>query len=213
MWLTFDITIKLKNTFVMKLTKQASTIVSGEVIETSKLLRNLYFTRVGFSILWVILVATLSKNNAAIATVLFIIYPAWDVIATFFDIKVNTSDASKTPQYVNAAIGIITTIAVILALQKGIPEALMVFGAWAILTGLIQLILGLRRRKQLGGQWPMIISGGQSMLAGVSFIAMAHDPKSGITTLAGYAAFGAFYFLLSAIRLSKTIKTWSVSAI
>jgi uncharacterized membrane protein HdeD (DUF308 family) len=90
-------------------------------------------------------------------------------------------------------------------LQKGIPEALIVSGAWAIFTGLIQLILGLRRRKQLGGQWPMIISGGQSVLAGGAFIAMAHAPNAGISTLAGYAAFGAFYFILIAVRLSKTI--------
>lgn len=179
---------------------------SAETIETARSLRRLYFLRASFSIIWVILVSTLAKTNPAIATVLFIIYPAWDAIATFLDIKANPPAASKTPQYVNAGISIITTIAVTIALQKGIPAAFMVFGAWAILTGLIQLILGLRRRKQLGGQWPMIISGGQSALAGGAFIAMAHDPNAGISTLAGYAAFGAFYFILTAVRLSKTIK-------
>lgn len=181
---------------------------SAETIETARSLRRLYFLRASFSIIWVILVSTLAKTNPAIATVLFIIYPAWDAIATFLDIKANPPAASKTPQYVNAGISIITTIAVTIALQKGIPAAFMVFGAWAILTGLIQLILGLRRRKQLGGQWPMIISGGQSALAGGAFIAMAHDPNAGISTLAGYAAFGAFYFILTAVRLSKTIKEW-----
>lgn len=179
---------------------------SAETIITARSLRRLYFLRASFSIIWVILVSTLAKTNPAIATVLFIIYPAWDAIATFLDIKANPPAASKTPQYVNAGISIITTIAVTIALQKGIPAAFMVFGAWAILTGLIQLILGLRRRKQLGGQWPMIISGGQSALAGGAFIAMAHDPNAGISTLAGYAAFGAFYFILTAVRLSKTIK-------
>jgi uncharacterized membrane protein HdeD (DUF308 family) len=194
----------------MNSASQAGIVVSREDVETAKSLRKLYYTRAAFSIVWVILVAAFAKNNAAIATVLFIIYPAWDAIATFFDIKANPTTASKTPQYVNAAISMITTVAVALTLQTGIPGALMVFGAWAILTGLIQLILGLRRRKQLGGQWPMIISGGQSMLAGGSFIAMAHEPTSGITTLAGYAAFGAFYFLLSAVRLSKTVKATPV---
>jgi len=185
--------------------------VSSPAVETAISLRKLYFFRAAFAILWVILVTTLAKSNTAIATVLFIIYPAWDVIATYFDIQANPPAANKTPQYVNAAIGIATTIGVILALQEGIPEALTVFGVWAILTGLIQLILGLRRRKQLGAQWPMIISGGQSMLAGAAFIAMAHKPDQGITTLAGYAAFGAFYFLLTAFRLSKTIKADQVT--
>lgn len=190
----------------MTSTNQSNSGVSSPAIETARSLQKLYFLRAGFSIIWVILVASLAKTNTAIATALFIVYPAWDVIATFFDIKANPPAADKTPQYVNAVIGIATAIGVILALQKGIPQALIVFGAWAILTGLIQLILGLRRRKQLGGQWPMIISGGQSMVAGGAFIAMAHQPNQGITTLAGYAAFGAFYFLLSAFRLSKTIK-------
>ena len=195
----------------MTSTTQSNFSVSSQAIDTARSLRKLYFLRAGFSILWVILVAALAKTNTTIATVLFIIYPAWDAIATYFDIQANPPAADKMPQYVNAGISIVTTIGVILALQKGIPQALIVFGAWAILTGLIQLILGLRRRKQLGGQWPMIISGGQSMLAGGSFIAMAHAPNQGITTLAGYAAFGAFYFLLTAFALSKTIKAAQVT--
>ncbi|WP_461117735.1 DUF308 domain-containing protein [Spirosoma jeollabukense] len=190
----------------MKSTHQTSRFASNQVVETARSLRTLYFTRAAFSIVWVILVAALAKTNATIATILFILYPAWDALATFFDIRANPPTANKTPQYVNIAISSTTTVAVSIALQKGLPEALIVFGAWALLTGLIQLILGLRRRKQLGAQWPMILSGGQSMLAGVSFIVMAHAPNQGITTLAGYAAFGAFYFLLSAFRLTRTIK-------
>ncbi|MCF0074178.1 hypothetical protein LZD49_27085 [Dyadobacter sp. CY261] len=194
----------------MKSTDQSHSGISSEAIETAKSLRKLYFMRAAFSIVWVILVAAFAKTNVTIATVLFIIYPAWDAFATFFDMKANPPASNKGPQFLNIAISITTTVAVIVALQNGIPQALIVFGVWAILTGLIQLILGLRRRKQLGGQWPMIISGGQSMLAGGSFIAMANAPDSGITTLAGYAAFGAFYFILAAFRLSKTIKAETI---
>ncbi|MDB5158402.1 MAG: hypothetical protein JWR50_3109 [Mucilaginibacter sp.] len=175
-------------------------------IQTAKSLRSLYFARTAFSVIWVILISIFVKTNSGIAGILFIIYPAWDVIATYLDIRANPPHVSKTPQYVNAVIGVLTTIGVALALQKGVPAALMVFGVWALITGLIQLILGLRRRKELGGQWPMIISGGQSMLAGSVFIAMANSPTMGISSLAGYSAFGAFYFLLAAIRLSKNIK-------
>jgi uncharacterized membrane protein HdeD (DUF308 family) len=162
-------------------------------------LRNLYFTRAAFSVIWVILIGLYA--NTSLAMFLLIIYPAWDVIATFLDIRANGQ--ATTPHYVNAAISTITTIAVGFALQKGVPEALIVFGIWAILTGLIQLILAIRRKKHLGGQWPMIISGGQSMIGGSSFIILAHDPKMGIVSLAGYAAFGAFYYLLSAFRLLR----------
>jgi len=185
---------------------QSIAVPDGQSAETAASLRKLYFTRAAFSVSWVILVALLAKTSATLASILLIIYPAWDVIGTFLDIRANHKATSKTPQYVNAVISSITTVAVGLALQKGVPEALMVFGAWAIGTGLIQLILGLRRRKLLGGQWPMIISGGQSMLGGTSFILLAHDPTKGISSLAGYAAFGAFYYLLAAFRLGKTVK-------
>ena len=180
--------------------------IDSTIVQTAKSLRNLYFARTAFSIVWIILISIFAKTNSGIAAILLIIYPAWDVFATYLDIRANPPHLSKTPQYINAGIGILITIGVALALQKGVPTALMVFGAWAIITGLVQLILGLRRRKELGGQWPMIISGGQSMLAGGVFIAMANAPTMGISNLAGYSAFGAFYFLLAAIRLSKTIK-------
>jgi len=183
-----------------------NTTNSTITVQTARSLRRLYFTRTAFSVIWVILISVFVKTNSSIAETLFIIYPAWDVFATYLDIKANPPQMSKNPQYVNAVIGILTTIGVALALQKGVSVALIVFGAWAIVTGLVQLILGLRRRKELGGQWPMIISGGQSMLAGSVFIAMANSPTMGINSLAGYSAFGAFYFLLAAIRLSKTIK-------
>ena len=180
--------------------------ISGQTVETARSLRKLYFVRAAFSVTWVILVAMFAKTEPGIASILLIIYPAWDVIGTFLDIRANRNSSSKTPQYVNAAISSITTVAVGLAIQKGVPEALMVFGVWAILTGLIQLVLGLRRRKLLDGQWPMIISGGQSMIGGTSFIILAHAPTMGIASLAGYAGFGAFYYLLAAFRLNKLIK-------
>lgn len=196
----------------MNALNESNTAISANAVDTAKGLRKLYFLRVAFSVIWVTLVSVFAKTNFNIACVLLVIYPVWDVIATLLDINANPPSASKTPQYVNIGIGVFTTIGVIVALQSGVPGAIMVFGVWAIVTGLIQLILGLHRRKALGGQWPMIISGAQSMLAGTLFIIQAHKPNMGISSLAGYSAFGAFYFLLTAIRLSKTIKSAEKSA-
>jgi len=190
----------------MTSTAPSNAAIAVQTVETARSLRRLYFIRTAFSITWVILVSLFAKTSMVIAGILLVIYPAWDVIGTFLDIRANLNSPSKTPQYINAVISVLTTLAVGVVLQKGIPETLMVFGAWAILTGSIQLVLGLQRRKLLGGQWPMIISGGQSMIAGVSIIVQAHAPTMGIVNLAGYSAFGAFYYLLSAFRLSKTIK-------
>lgn len=190
----------------MTASTQPNTTVAGSAVATSTSLRNLYFIRAAFSIVWVILIAIFAKTRTDIAGILLIIYPAWDVVGTFLDMRANPGTSPKTAQYVNAIISSITTITVIFALQKGVRETLIVFGTWAIGTGLIQLILGIRRKRYLTGQWPMIISGAQSTLGGTSFILLAHDPTKGITSLAGYAAFGAFYYLLAAFRLNKTAK-------
>lgn len=186
---------------------QLDAVINGETDNTAKSLRKLYYTRAAFSISWVIIVSLFAKGSLEIASILLIIYPAWDVFGTIMDIRANRNNAtSKTPQYVNIAISTITTIAIALALQQGIPMTLIVFGAWAILTGLIQFILGLSRRKSMSGQWPMIISGGQSILGGTANIVLAHDASRGIASLATYVAFGAFYYLLAAYNLSKPVK-------
>jgi uncharacterized membrane protein HdeD (DUF308 family) len=193
----------------MTSTSQSNTVVDAQSIETAKSLRKLYFTRAAFSVTWVILILLFAKTSIGFASILLIIYPAWDVVGTFLDIRANHNGRSKTPQYVNALISSVTTVAVAIALQKGVPEALIVFGAWAIGTGLIQLILGLRRKKFLEGQWPMIISGGQSIIGGTANIILAHDATRGIPSLSTYVAFGAFYYILAAFRLSKTINRFA----
>jgi hypothetical protein len=78
----------------------------------------------------------------------------------------------------------------------------VVFGAWATLSGLFQLSTAVRRWKS-GAQWVMILSGAQSALAGVFFILMARAATPpDISSIAGYAALGAFYFALSGIWLT-----------
>jgi len=183
----------------MTSTSQPNAVIDGQTVETARSLRRLYFTRATFSVVWVIVMVLFGKTSMGIASILLIIYPAWDVLGTFLDIRANHNSPSKTPQYVNVVISSITTVAVGIALQQGVPEALIVFGVWAIGTGLIQLILGLRRKQFLGGQWPMIISGGQSVIGGTLNIILAHDPARGIPSLATYVAFGAFYYLLAAL--------------
>lgn len=80
---------------------------------------------------------------------------------------------------------------------------LAVFGAWAILAGLLQLATGVRRWKSYGAQWAMILSGAQSALAGGLFIKQSLGTAvPGVTDVAPYAAVGAFYFLVSALLLT-----------
>ncbi len=162
-----------------------------------------YFTRTAFSAVWVAAAFTVGQHSLTIAAVLLIIYPAWDAAANYFDASRSGGLAQNRTQAINVVVSLATTLAVVVALQMSMNWVLAVFGAWAILSGLLQLGTAVRRWKSYGAQWAMILSGGQSALAGVFFIVQARMPMPpSITNVAGYAAIGAFYFLVSAVWLS-----------
>jgi uncharacterized membrane protein HdeD (DUF308 family) len=163
-------------------------------------LRRLYFVRFAFAIVWALVMFTTAKHLGPLAVTLLVLYPLFDVAAAVIDARASRATRSPTLLYVNIAISLITTIGVAFAAASGIPAVLRVWGAWAIVAGLVQLIVGVTRRT-MGGQWPMIISGGISVLAGGSFIAAASADKPALTNVAGYAILGGIFFLISALRL------------
>ncbi|MEV7683055.1 hypothetical protein AB0O64_31570 [Streptomyces sp. NPDC088341] len=191
-------------------------------------LRSLHLIRVVFSLIWVALVLTTSASlvskdePTAIAAVLLVIYPLWDAIATLLERRMagtgtgtgtdagtgtgtgtgTGSGSTSRVAVVNIALGLATTIGMIIAVFSTIGTALLVFGIWALLSGAIQLVVAIRRRRTVGAQWPMIISGGQSVLAGAAVAGMSASATSSLSTVAGYSAFGAFWFLVSVVALS-----------
>jgi Short repeat of unknown function (DUF308) len=171
-------------------------------------LRSLYLIRVVFSLIWVVLLfatsASLKSKDAptAVAAVLLVIYPLWDAIATLLERHLAGPGSTSRDSAVNIALGLAATVGMIVAVLSTIGTALLAFGVWALLSGAIQLVTAIRRRRAVGAQWPMIISGGLSVLAGASFAAMSGSAGSGLSTVGGYSAFGAFWFLVAAIALT-----------
>jgi hypothetical protein len=166
-------------------------------------LRFYYFARAAFSALWVAAAFTLGQRTESIAAVLLIVYPAWDALANYADGSRSGGLARNRTQAINVIVSVLTAAAVAVALRMSMNAVLGVFGVWAILSGLLQLGTAVRRWSSHGAQWAMILSGGQSALAGAFFIVQARMPAApSITALAGYAAVGAAYFLASAVWLS-----------
>lgn len=175
-----------------------STLVGQE-----RWLKQYYFMRAAFSIVWVALAFAIGRQSAAIAAFLLVVYPAWDALANYIDASRSGGMVANRTQAINAAISVLTTLAAIVALRMGMGSVLVVFGAWAILSGLLQLGTAVRRWKDLGAQWAMILSGAQSALAGAFFIVQAQAPMPpAIVKIAGYASVGALYFLVSAVWLT-----------
>jgi uncharacterized membrane protein HdeD (DUF308 family) len=168
-------------------------------------LRRLYFVRFAFAVVWAALVFATGADRLGPATVtLLVLYPAFDVAAAVVDA---TSAGRPRPRalYVNMGISALATVGLAIACASDIPAVLRVWGAWAIVAGLVQLLVAVGRRKQ-GAQWPMILSGGLSVLAGASFIALAGTAGAKLTNVAGYAVVGGIFFLVSALRLKNARK-------
>lgn len=166
-------------------------------------LRRYYFIRAAFSIAWVAAAFTVAQGSPMIAAGLLVIYPAWDAAANYLDAARSGGLGKNRMQTINVIVSVATTIAVIVALRMSMNTVLAAFGAWAVLSGLLQLGAAVGRWNTYGAQWVMILSGAQSALAGVFFIVQSRLPEPpSISKVAAYAALGAFYFLLSAIWLS-----------
>ena len=166
-------------------------------------LKTYYYLRFAVSAVWVALAFTIGRSVPPVAAVMLVAYPAWDAIANYLDASRSGGLAKNKSQMLNFVVSIGTAVAVASTVGNGMHDVLKVFGFWASLSGLFQLATGVRRWKSYGAQWAMILSGAQSALAGVFMLKQAAgaEPVS-IANIAPYAAFGAFYFLVSAVSLT-----------
>lgn len=166
-------------------------------------LKGYYSTRALFSAVWVALAFTVGRMQPLAGIALIIVYPLWDCLANMVDANRNGGLRANPPQLLNAVVSAIVTIAVIATVGRDFHAVIGVIGIWAALSGILQLTTAVRRWRSASAQWPMILSGAQSTLAGGHFVMQAIHPASALSvaTVAPYAAFGAFYFAVSAIVL------------
>lgn len=166
-------------------------------------LHSYYYIRAAGSLVWITLAVLIGKNNPATGAVLLVLYPAWDAISNYLDASRSGGLSVNPPQKFNFIVSLLVAAAIIWALSISMNATIKVFGLWAIFSGVLQLSASVRRWKQANGQWAMILSGAQSALAGVFMFKQASSNMAlDVTTVVPYAAFGVFYFLISAITLT-----------
>jgi uncharacterized membrane protein HdeD (DUF308 family) len=102
-----------------------------------------------------------------------------------------------------AAVSAVAAVALGVAATGTTANVLAVFGVWAGISGAAQLDVALRRRALLGNQWPMLLAGGVSVIAGVAYLIAStrHDPR--LDMLALYAATGGADFVIQAWLLAR----------
>jgi uncharacterized membrane protein HdeD (DUF308 family) len=179
--------------------------MTTQTLQAAKSLRNLYFARTVVQLIWAIATIAVAVKNPALGATLLILYPLWDVACTLYDLKSSSGTSSATTQYVNAVVGVLAAIGIGFTGYSHPQYAVAIFGGWALAAGLLQLTVGILRRQRLGGQWAMILSGLQSTAAGVAFALGGLHNKTHIKDLGGYAVFGAVYFLIAGLLLSRKL--------
>lgn len=175
---------------------------AGVQATTNSELTRYYLVRGIVAAAWVAAAFSVGRANPAVAAVLLVAYPAWDALANWFDARESGGLLANPSQALNVAVSLVAAVAVAGGLLSGMNAVLAVFGIWAALAGLAQLVTGLRRWRSYGAQWAMILSGAQSTAAGLFFVKQAGVVAvPTIVDVAPYAGFGAFYFLVSALWL------------
>jgi uncharacterized membrane protein HdeD (DUF308 family) len=170
--------------------------------DNGRWLSSYYAVRAIFSFVWVAAVVLIAPASTLLAGALLLIYPAWDAVANAVDARRNGGLRSNPTQTFNTAVSSLTTVAVAVGLAASMNVVLAIFGVWAAVSGLLQLATAVRRWKNVGAQWVLMISGAQSAAAGTLFLREAAAPATAsAAAIAPYAAFGAFYFLVSAVWL------------
>ena len=167
-------------------------------------MKRYYAGRALFCVIWVALAFTVGRSQPAIGAVLLVAYPLWDCLANYVDAARSGGRRANPTQMLNAATSAAVTLAVAIAVGRDVHDAVGVIGVWAALAGILQLSTGARRWRSAAAQWPQILSGGQSCLGGAHFVMQALKPTTvvGAADIAGYAAFGALYFAISASFLA-----------
>lgn len=170
---------------------------------SSDWLKRYYVHRALFSALWVALALTIGKAHLTLGIGLIVAYPAWDSLANYVDAKRNGGLRANPTQMLNVVVSAIVTLTVAVAAARDFHLVIAVIGIWAALSGILQLSTAVRRWRSSGAQWPMILSGAQSALAGAYFVTKAVDATASLSVadVAPYAAFGAIYFAISAAIL------------
>jgi hypothetical protein len=142
-------------------------------------------------------VPSTSSDVPIAAAALLASYPAIDVVASIA--ATLGTDASRRVLRSNAAISALAVAAIgATAFGADAGATLVAFGAWAAVSGAIQFGAAVRRRE--GRQLPMIVSGGLSTIAGISFLAASGMDDADLATVGGYMGLGGLLYLLWAHR-------------
>lgn len=172
--------------------------------------QRVFLVRGLIAIAWAIAFAMVSDSLSTGAAILIVAYPLIDAVASAVDARSQTGETRRVLE-LNALLSTMAAVALAIAATGDAGDVLFVFGAWAALAGAAQLVVAIWRRPTLGNQWPLLLAGTFSVVAGIFFIAMSGSSDPKLRAIAIYAATGGVEFVIQAWLLSRRNHRLSVA--
>jgi hypothetical protein len=160
--------------------------------------RNVAVTRAAVAVLWAIAYfltlhgqKVLTGSDIPVAAgLLLAAYPLIDAVASITGWRSGRADRAGVVIDSLAVIGLL-----IATFSLRTQAVLIAFGAWALASGLLQLIRAWRADGPRRIQLPLILSGAISAVVGAVFAATSGQHVAPLSDLGGYAVLGAVFFL------------------
>jgi uncharacterized membrane protein HdeD (DUF308 family) len=166
--------------------------------ERSTLIK-LYLIRGVLAVAWAAVFAGAHDSLEAVAITLLVVYPLIDAVSSWVDHQALPAGSERRITAFNGVLSTLAAIGVGVAGGAGEAAVLAVFGAWAVISGAAQLVVGLRRRgPELGKQWPVLIAGGLSFVVGIFYVLQAAGDNPSLDVLSVYATGGGVFFIIQA---------------
>ncbi|GAA2339744.1 DUF308 domain-containing protein [Streptomyces kunmingensis] len=182
-------------------TRSASATAQAATDERSSLLK-LYLGRGILAVAWALAFARAHEDVDAVAITLLVVYPLIDAVSSLLDHRAAPDGSERRIIAFNGVLSTLAALAIGVAGAGGEAPVLHVFGAWAVISGAAQVIVGVRRRgPEFGKQWPTLISGGLSFLVGITYNIQAAGDDPSLDVLSVYATGGGVWFILQALLL------------
>lgn len=172
--------------------------------ETTKL--HLFLTRGLVAIAWAVVFAAASHSVTTAVSVgvgiLLVAYPLIDVVGSLIDARTESGSARRL-LLADAAVSAVAAVALGVAATGSVASVVAVFGVWAATSGAAQLVTALRRRARLGNQWPMLLAGAFSIVAGIAYIILSASNAPRLMPLVIYTVTGGIEFVIQAWLLAR----------
>jgi uncharacterized membrane protein HdeD (DUF308 family) len=152
------------------------------------------------------LLAFLQPGAAAtVLVVLFGAYALWDgvfaLVAAF-----RSQGSRRWALILEGVIGVVAGVLTFLWPNLATVSLLLIIAAWAVLTGIAEIIAAIRLREEIEGEWLLLLGGLLSVAFGV---AAALWPAAGVLAITWVIATYATLFGILLLMLAFRLRGWS----